>query len=1561
MDRTYGEMAQGYVHPHQSLEYEHEPAMNMNDRSWDGENGEMDVSVPAGSGIALASATADPSSTDVDTGTLLQREEKESEDEEVEGTGKKSRCRWCCWPWASSLTTPSPPRDRRILINGGSGSDSAVPNPPTAAYITLDPPLHSYPSNVVRNQKYHLITFLPHFLYEQFSFFFNMYFLLVALSQFIPALQIGFLFTYVAPLVFVLAVTCAKEAWDDILRWRRDQEMNGQKYERVRTNTWEMDVSSGNDLVTELVPSSALRVGDILRLHSGQRVPADVLLLRTYHDRSSPGGGGSIFIRTDQLDGETDWKLRNAIGVTHQLPEERMILQLKAQVQVEQPRKAIYDFAANFITYQSPYQSDGSSSAASSSSSSSSPSSTSAPSMSQSLSLEHTLWSNTVVASGSGSVLVLVIYTGADTRAFLNANKPQTKVGRLDLELNKLSKLLFGLTLVLAFVMTALKGLHGAWLLVLFRFVLLFSSIIPISLRVNLDLSKTLSSYFIEHDPSIPDTLVRTSTIPEELGRVRFLLSDKTGTLTKNVMQFRNLVIGTAGNTATSHQMMDGSGSSAMVTSDGGGMGMVRDRPNPASLGMGLSSGPTTFVRNQSARVRTILRHAFERERDELKRTRGGPAQAHHQKQQQLKADTEDATPTTPIHVQPANESTTAATSPVSSIAPDSASCLLSNSSSPPAPRADPSAGARMSQHDRALGIPTSTADSSANGDLFELQLDSMSSHSRSNISNMNGNSSVQNRSRGSSSSTLSSDVDEDEEGRLVHESGSGYVHHNDGEHRPIRQDRGGYTHLGRDEEEVDDDAPSRRESIDASSLGDVEMGRLSSTAADPLAYPDPDMDPTHAGAAHLSMPSTLSALSPPPRASPTSRPRQRMRVGARPRTFTDGIEAAAQAHAAAVADMDVDIDEDEVDDSDMSSYDPSSLSGLRLQHSLRRAVTALALCHNVTPTIDEDGKLVFQASSPDEVALVEYAHKVGIKLVERTQTKIVLQTPLLKEGARQNHHSTVVATSSSSLIDPAFETEVYEILNLFPFTSESKRMGIIVRRVYENDAGLGSEHSSSKQSSDPHPTGEVTLFVKGAEAVMMQLLSPSESEWLEEEVDNLARLGLRTLVVGCRTLTAAEYDDFQCKYSAAKAALHDRSTQVAQSLASIEHGLSLLGLTGVEDKLQDQVKSTLETIRHAGIGCWMLTGDKAETATCVGISARLIERGQPIFHFLGATTMREAARLLDSFSTKVNTCLVIDGPSLQTCLDSFQKLFLELACAAPAVICARCAPQQKAIVVSLLKQHTGQCVAAVGDGGNDVSMILAADVGVGIVGKEGKQASLAADFSITQFSHLLPLLLWHGRNSYKRTARLSQFVVHRGLIISVLQAVFSALFFFAAVPLFDGWLMVGYATFYTSLPVFTLVLDEDVDESKVFLYPELYRDLQKGRPLSAKTAAIWLFQSVFQGGIIMILVLMLFESRLLDIVAISFTALVASELVNVGLEVHRWHRLMIAAEVCSIIVYLASIFLLKSYFDITFIFTFGFLWKVAFITSVSCLPPAIAKYLHGKYNPSAQSKVNQS
>ncbi|KAG5460515.1 MAG: HAD-like domain-containing protein, partial [Olpidium bornovanus] len=327
--------------------------------------------------------------------------------------------------------------------------------------------------------------------------------------------------------------------------------------------------------------------------------------------------------------------------------------------------------------------------------------------------------------------------------------------------------------------------------------------------------------------------------------------------------------------------------------------------------------------------------------------------------------------------------------------------------------------------------------------------------------------------------------------------------------------------------------------------------------------------------------------------------------------------------------------------------------------------------------------------------------------------------------------------------------------------------------------------------------TGDVTFYEKGADAVVSKIVQ--YNDWLDEECGNMAREGLRTL-------------------------------------ESLEHDLELLGVTGVEDKLQvralDDVKPTLELLRDAGLKIWMLTGDKIETATCIAVSSKLVSRNQDIYTVANLSSPAEAQEELEVIRSKNDCCLVIDGSSVQLYLDHYRDEFIALAIRLPIV----------ADITSLIKTATGKRVAAIGDGGNDVSMIQAAHVGIGIPGKEGKQASLAADFSVNQFSHIgrlfralklrvrgkkgRPGTRWLPPGRNKRSAKLSQFVIHRGLIISVIQAVFSAMFYFAPIALYQGFLLVGYSTIYTMAPVFSLVLDRDVDDETALRYPELYKDL---------------------------------------------------------------------------------------------------------------------------------------
>ena len=135
----------------------------------------------------------------------------------------------------------------------------------------------------------------------------------------------------------------------------------------------------------------------------------------------------------------------------------------------------------------------------------------------------------------------MVVHTGIETRMAMNMSQPRQKVGKLDNEVNWLSKVLFVLMVVVSAAIICIDGFYGDWYFKFFRMILLLCAIIPISMRINLDLAKIFYSYQISNDERIKGCIVRNSTIPEELGRLQFLLSDKTGTLTKNEMVFKKL------------------------------------------------------------------------------------------------------------------------------------------------------------------------------------------------------------------------------------------------------------------------------------------------------------------------------------------------------------------------------------------------------------------------------------------------------------------------------------------------------------------------------------------------------------------------------------------------------------------------------------------------------------------------------------------------------------------------------------------------------------------------------------------------------------------------------------------------------------------------------------------------------------------------------------------------------------------------------------------------------------------------------------------------------------
>ena len=574
-----------------------------------------------------------------------------------------------------------------------------------------------------------------------------------------------------------MIISCLKEIYDDIQRRIKDNEINGVRYGKLLYNGG-----------IEAIEAAEIKVGDIIKVNEGQRIPADMVLLYTTEKN------GILFIKTDQLDGETDWKMRKSVDHSQrEYANGVSLVNLKAHVIAELPRKDIYKFEGTFhFEYGLELNSVG-------------------------LDLSNTLWADTVITSGFA--LALVIYTGIDTKSQLNARAPRSKVGRVDKELSRMSFILFLMLLAMATILVLSNGLKGRWQVLFMKFVLLLSSIIPISLRVNLDLAKMWYSYNISHDTSIPGTIARNMMIPEDLGRVEMILSDKTGTLTQNDMEFKAFFVG--------------NGKYAKADSFNEILEFVRRSAAQAS-------GPMADIENM---------------RVNKKRNRG---------------------------------------------------------------------------------------------------------------------------------------------------------------------------------------------------------------------------------------------------------------------------------------------------------------------EQIKDLILSMAICHNVTP-LQKDNMKTYQAASPDEVALVRFASELGYELTYRDQLSMHIATP---NG----------------------DIDEYTILRDFPFSSETKKMGIIVQ-----------------QKKD----GKIVYFLKGAEQALEPSLTSDEAYNMKEGAEDLSLEGLRTLSFAEKYLTEEEYEQWNRDYEVAAAALHKREEEKARVRKVLEEKMTYLGVSGVEDKLQENIARTLEGLKQAGIKVWMLTGDKVETASCVGISSGLKSRSE--------------------------------------------------------------------------------------------------------------------------------------------------------------------------------------------------------------------------------------------------------------------------------------------------------------------------------------------------------------
>lgn len=490
----------------------------------------------------------------------------------------------------------------------------------------------------------------------------------------------------------------------------------------------------------------------------------------------------------------------------------------------------------------------------------------------------------------------------------------------------------------------------------------------------------------------------------------------------------------------------------------------------------------------------------------------------------------------------------------------------------------------------------------------------------------------------------------------------------------------------------------------------------------------------------------------------------------------------------------------------------------------LQEYFLALALCNTIQPFKDEEKEhgIIYEGSSPDEVALVETAAELGFRLLSRTTRSITLQ---LNSGAKK----------------------VYNILATLEFTPDRKMMSVVV------------EDSDTKR---------ITLYNKGADSFVRSQLSrgpdvQSHMERVDSALTEMSSTGLRTLLVCARDISRSQFETWNKRFVEVGKLLHNRSEEVDRVCLEMEKDLRLVGATAIEDKLQDQVPETLSFFLSAGVIVWMLTGDKRETAVTIATTSTLCDpRTDYVDHIdighldPGAkNAIDKVGRDLEVVEQHVNLkgtdqerrcTFVVDGPALNIAMEHYFDKFLDLSQRVNSAVCCRLTPIQKANVVHMFQKSTGLTALAIGDGANDVSMIQEGRVGIGIIGLEGAQAALAADYAIPRFKHLRRLCAVHGRYALYRNASCILVSFYKNLIIAVCQFIFSFFVGFSSQTPFDGWLLTFYNIALTSIPPFFMgIFDKDLPEEALMERPKLYSPLSHGEYFNMKVQARWFVESL--------------------------------------------------------------------------------------------------------------------